>query len=202
MSTRTRNGVYWVLLLCLAAFSSVQGYMFMQARDAQKQAEEARNVEACRVRTLLYASPDPMIMCNETRKITAVNAAAGLLFGWVPDELVGKPIDIVVADGKYHEAHNAAFTNDVQTLLAKPAESLVIRTNITGLAVKRNGEKILVNVSLTGLRLNGHVKFVASIRPVTPTNEVTPWQAGNYDQKKVEAAIPPASNTSVKQERH
>ena len=64
MNTRTRRSLGWAMTGTLAVFIFVQGYLFVQTRNAQLAAEEEKNAQYHRVKLLLYSSPDPRIMCN------------------------------------------------------------------------------------------------------------------------------------------
>jgi PAS domain S-box-containing protein len=57
-----------------------------------KQAEEAIKESKERYRTVLDASPDPVVVYDMKGKVTYINSAFTRIFGWVSDELKGKKL--------------------------------------------------------------------------------------------------------------
>lgn len=58
----------------------------------EKQAEEAIRESEERYRSVLDASPDPVVVYNMKGKVTYINSAFTRIFGWVSDELKGKKL--------------------------------------------------------------------------------------------------------------
>jgi len=61
----------------------------------RKNAEEALREAEERYRTVLEACPDPMVAYDMEGKVVYVNPAFTQVFGWTPDELLGKKLDYV-----------------------------------------------------------------------------------------------------------
>lgn len=58
----------------------------------EKQAEEAIKESEERYRTVLDASPDPVVVYDMKGEVTYINSAFTRIFGWVSDELKGKKL--------------------------------------------------------------------------------------------------------------
>jgi PAS domain S-box-containing protein len=119
--------------------------------DAQQKSEE-------RYRSLLEASPDPIVVYDKEGKATYTNPAFTLTFGWSRDELLGKRIDFVPQENwpetkdviertlrgeKINSFETRRFTKDGKVLdiqqstslfkdrNGKPAGSIVIHRDVT-----------------------------------------------------------------------
>ena len=61
----------------------------------RKRAEEALRESEEKYRTVLEASPDPIVVYDMQGKVVYLNPAFTQVFGWTPEELLGKDIDYV-----------------------------------------------------------------------------------------------------------
>lgn len=193
MSTRTRRNLSVLLVVIMAGFVIVQGYLFNEAQQSQRQLEQEREAQLKRTRLLLYASPDPLIMCSDERRITAVNLAAADLLGWRPFELVGQSIAVLVAGNDEYGRHSEAFDNVVAKLIETGDNTMIKREGIEGVAVKKTGEKLDVIISVSGIHYSGHVEFVASVRqkePIANQDESVQLMGPDFDTQNVKKYFP------------
>lgn len=194
MSTGARRSLAWILTLILVLFVFGQGYLFNQTREAQLAAEAEKEAQFQRVKLLLYASPDPMIMCDDGRHITAANLAAAALLGWKTHELIGHPVSILVAGDDQYGKHSAAFERCVEQLRKGGENYVVQRDGIEGVAVTRDGQKLDVVLSVSGVYYRDNVEFVATIRLKKPTPKSKPSMLKlptGLDSDTLEKWIPP-----------
>ena len=75
------------------------------------------------------AAPDAIVVVDEVGLITTVNAQASELFGYARDELVGRPIEILLPArfGEQHVKHRQAFTAPAHSAIDGP-DAVVVRT--------------------------------------------------------------------------
>ncbi|TBW57594.1 diguanylate cyclase [Marinobacter halodurans] len=71
-----------------------------QAQAIQRELEEERNLAAA----VFHTSADPMLIIDAQTHISRCNGAFEALFGYTPDEMVGRPLDAIAS-----EHHDAAF---------------------------------------------------------------------------------------------
>src|SRR5206468_12472221 len=76
---------------------------FIRDITEQKKAEE-------KFRSLLEAAPDAMIIANDKGEIVLINQQTETLFGYKRDELIGKPVEILIP-ANFHNKHVDHRTN-------------------------------------------------------------------------------------------
>ena len=82
--------------------------------EPRRTRDPAPNADASLYRTLIDLAPDAMVGVDEDGVIVLVNAQAELLFGYGRDELLGRPVEILVPDAARaaHPRHRAGYSRD------------------------------------------------------------------------------------------
>jgi PAS domain S-box-containing protein len=110
---------------------------------------------------LLDAAPDAMIVVSTEGKIQLANVQTEKLFGYPCEELVGKPLELLIPD-RFRGTH----ADHVRRYTAKPTT----RTMGSGLELhgrRRDGTDVPVEVSLSPVRWGGEMSICAAIRDTT-----------------------------------
>ncbi len=112
-------------------------------------------------RDILDAAPDVMIVCDKNGNITLTNAQVEKVFGYRPEELRGRPVDILVPDRfrSIHPAHRRRFKSDPS-----------IRPMGIGMEVigrRKDGTEVSVEISLSQVRAQDGLESLAIVRDVT-----------------------------------
>ena len=121
----------------------------------------ARKQEEQKFRTLLESAPDAIVIANSRGEIHLVNAQAEKLFGYPRQELIGKPVEVLIPY-RYrtdHLAHRREF-----------AESPRPRAMGAGLdlfGLRNDGTEFPVEVSLSPLETPEGTLISSAIRDVT-----------------------------------
>jgi len=110
---------------------------------------------------LLESMPDAIVMVNHTGRIVLVNGQAEEMFGYAKDELLGKPVEILLPQRfrEDHIGHRAQY-------LAEPK----IRAMGAGLelfACRRDGTEFPVEICLSPLRTQERTFSMSAIRDIT-----------------------------------
>lgn len=119
-----------------------------------------------RFRQLVDAAPDPMVITDVDGTIVIANQQAQAVFGYAPQELLGRPIEVLVP-ARFHEAHRrarAAYADDPGARPMGSGRELYAR--------HRDGREIPVEISLSPLVTDDEVLLSASIRDLTERNRV------------------------------
>lgn len=114
-------------------------------------------------RGLLESAPDAMVIVNEKGKIQLVNKQAEKLFGYSVEELLEKPVEILIPErftGNHkHAAHRDGFFSNPKTRGMGQGKELY--------GMSKNGVEIPIQISLSPLQTEEGVLVSAAIRDIT-----------------------------------
>jgi PAS domain S-box-containing protein len=116
-----------------------------QHRDnlAQLVAEQTAQVKA-----IVDTAVDAIITINQSGIVETINPAAVEMFGWEPEEIIGKNITMLIPQGPIRDQHDSFLTRYIQT---KEKRIIGIGREVTGL--RKNGSIFPANLSV------GHSEF-------------------------------------------
>jgi len=128
----------------------------------RKRSEKALAVSEERTRLIIETALDAVISIDREGKITAWNPQAERIFGWMRDEVVGRPVEEVVMPRAYRDAHKRGLAHYTAT-----GEARVLNKRIEMTALHRDGHEFPVELSITPIRTGDSVSFSAFIRDIT-----------------------------------
>ena len=126
----------------------------------QKKLEEA----ALRLAAIVESSDDAIASKDLNGIITSWNRSAEKLFGYKADEIIGKPVTVIIPPELHHDEH---------TILSKIRRGEKI-DHFETLRLHKNGERIEVSLTISPIKDdNGNVIGAAKIiRNITETNKI------------------------------
>lgn len=158
-STRLRSdGGRVDVVMSMSAVRDVDGRITGVASISRPVSPAER--DETRFASLLEAAPDAMLCVGPNGRIATVNAQAGALFGYAPEELVGSQLEVLVPDGlrERHVEHRRGYALDPRARTMGSGMSLVAR--------RRDGTVFPVEVSLAPDNSGEHL-VIAAVRDVT-----------------------------------
>lgn len=137
----------------------------------RKNWEKALLESEMRIRSITDSAQDAILMMDHKGRISYWNPAAERIFGYSVSEAIGMNLHTFIVPARFHQAHEAAFP-----VFLKTGQGAAIGKTLDLEAVKKNGEEISVQLSLSSIQISEEWHAVGIIRDIT-------------DQKKTEAAL-------------
>jgi len=135
---------------------------FEEARLENARALEAKNLalieSEARYRRLTEGSLDAVIVADRRGHITLFNPAAEKIFGYLSDEVLGRPMAILTPE--------ISAEMKLVSRLHQPALTIVGRT-VETVGQRRSGEEFPLELSLSAIELAGELQYLGSIRDQT-----------------------------------
>jgi PAS domain S-box-containing protein len=155
----------------LRANSELQRNQTELAQAKSKLEEYARALEGRvqvseeKFRGFLTASPDAMLVVDEVGNIVLASERVETLFGYVPDELIGRPFDLLMP-----ERFRGAYAQHVGDFAHAPR----VREMGGGLdlcALRKDGSEFPTEISLSPHQTPEGLVVIAAIRDITRRNQ-------------------------------
>lgn len=160
------DGVYrWFQVRALAVHGTdtkICGwYVLLTDIEDRKQAEDELKRSEARYRVVIETASDAVVSTDESGEITLANPAIKRMFGYNPEELIGKSLKVLMP-GAMHKLFETGFKRFLET----GARNLNWQgTEVT--AVRANGEEFPVEVSFGEITANGRKIFTGFIRDIS-----------------------------------
>jgi PAS domain S-box-containing protein len=139
----------------------------------KKRAEEILAHSERRYRQLTEATLDAIILADQREQIILFNPAAERMFGWQADEVLGRPVTVLIPQA-YRPLHDQGFQRYIGT-----RQSRIIGRTVEVHGLRKDGSEFPVEIALSALSLSraepdgkGPVQFLAAIRDITERNKM------------------------------
>jgi PAS domain S-box-containing protein len=119
-----------------------------------------------RVRSVIDNAPDAIITIDTSQEIVMFNPSAEAIFGYKAEEVVGKPLTMLMPDSAIdvHPGHVKGFLESNETML-----HMDNRPNVEGL--RKDGSIFPAEASIAKMLLGEEIFFTAILRDVTERKE-------------------------------
>jgi two-component system, LuxR family, sensor kinase FixL len=116
--------------------------------------------------SLLESVPDAMVIAGRDGIIIFVNAVAEQLFGYGREELVGKPVEILMP-ARFRQMHHVYRSGYHAAPRTRP-----MGLGLDLFALKKNGDEFHAEISLAPLKLGDDTYAITAIRDVTERKKI------------------------------
>jgi len=142
---RKDGSLFWasvVITALLGETGQLRGFGKV-TRDITERKQEDR-----KFRNLLEAAPDAMVMVNRAGEIQLVNTQTEKLFGYAREEILGKPVEILIPKRFHgrHEAHRTEYS------VSPSPRAMGAELELYGL--RKDGKEFAVEISLSPIETN------------------------------------------------
>jgi len=111
---------------------------------------------------LLRFSPDALVVIDDANRIRFANETVKELFGYAPEDLIGKPLDLLIPERlrAHHGKHTASFMRSPNNreMGARIADLFALRAD---------GSEFSAGIRLAPIRIGGRLFVAAAIRDTT-----------------------------------
>ncbi len=136
-----------------AALSRANDSLRLEITDRKKAEEEFRG--------LLESAPDAMVIADSKGTVTLLNGQAEKLFGYSRDELLGRPVELLLPERlrELHTAHRSGYSKEPRNRAMGAGLELYGR--------RKDGTEFPVEISLGPIRTEEGLLVMSAIRDVT-----------------------------------
>ncbi len=159
-----RTAAFSGLLLVAAAAVIGLGTRLLGARVRQERvkADEALRKSEDRLRAITQSARDAILMMDGDGRVSFWNPAAERILGYTADEAVGRNLHDLIAPGRFHEAHLAAYPR-----FQRSGEGAAVGQTLELAALRKDGSEIAVALSLSAVLVDGSWHAVGILRDIT-----------------------------------
>lgn len=123
--------------------------------------DAARHSEARRA-AMLEAALDSIVSMDARGRVTDWNRAASVLFGFSPEEAIGREMADLIIPTRYREAHRHGLARYVAT-----GKGTVLDRRLEMTAVRKDGRELPVELTIVRIRGEGEPAFTGYLRDLS-----------------------------------
>lgn len=162
---RTNKGTVWLFHKLSPLYDNQKNFLGILCEVSN--IEEKKHLEhkylefESRFKSVFETAPLAMLIVNEQMNIQELNKEASVLFGYEKDELLNANINMLIPK-RYNPKHEGLQKNYIQ-------DPIPIRMGMerNTPALLKNGEEIIVDISLNGFTIGGKKYVTAIIQDIT-----------------------------------
>ncbi|MEP6883159.1 MAG: diguanylate cyclase [Gammaproteobacteria bacterium] len=155
-------------IVAIALFGAVLLYSQLKPLAARMLASEAKaNEREQQIRTVVGSVGEGILTIDDEGLIREVNPAAGEIFGYQAEELIGQNARLLIMP-KNRRAGYGSLNQDLHGWVA----AIAGQRNIKISGQKKDGSELPLEVTINEMRLSGRRMFVGVLRDITERNEV------------------------------
>jgi PAS domain S-box-containing protein len=129
--------------------------------DQVKLRETALQDSAARLRTIVDTAVDGIITIDAQGRVESFNPAAEYIFGYTPDEVVGRNVSMLMP-APYRQEHDGYLANYLKTGIKK-----IIGTGREVVGLRKDGSTFPMELAVSDMHIGVQRKFTGLVRDIT-----------------------------------
>ncbi|MEI7673683.1 MAG: PAS domain S-box protein, partial [Deltaproteobacteria bacterium] len=146
----------------------------------RKQAEDALRESELLLRSITHSARDAILMMDSVGKVSYWNPAAEHILGYTNGEAIGQNLHSLLAPPRYQAAHQAAFSEFVQT-----GQGAAVGKTLDLAARRKDGQEIFVQLSLSAIQIESDWHAVGILRDITESKRAREALQESEEQYRV-----------------
>ena len=135
----------------------------LKAQVAERaRAEQSLQESEARVRAVVDTALDAVVTMDTNGRIVGWNSQAEAIFGWRPDEALGRSLSETIVPVQHREAHERGLTGFLAS-----GHGPVLNRRIEIIAMHRDGCEFDVELAITPLKTEARLEFSAFLRDIS-----------------------------------
>lgn len=147
-------------------------------RYLNKWAEETLQKSERHFSSVVETASDAIITVDSCGIIVFINQSVNKIFGFTQEELIGKPVTIIIPE-RFKAVHETAFQR-----VAETGKTKIIGRTLELMALKRDGSEFPSELSISTWKSNANIFFTAIIRDITKRKKAEETIAIDYHIQK------------------
>ncbi len=163
--TPIREQMQWsipLLLLLTGLGAVILHAQIMPLASRLLRSEREANEKEMRIRTIVEGVGEGIITLDSKGIIESFNKGASIIFGYSPDEVIGKNIQMLMP-----EDIRAQYSAGMDRYLAGGEARIVGKQNVELPGLHKNGTQFQLELAFTEIVMNGRHLFTAIVRDIT-----------------------------------
>lgn len=137
-----------------------------ERKAAQSALEQAARDHEAQIRAILDTAVDAIITIDERGRIESFNRAAQKMFGYRPDEVIGRNVNMLMPD-PYRSEHDLYLSNYLRT-----GRRRIIGIGREVVAIKKDGTTFPMDLAVSEVKLGTRRTFTGIIRDITDRKQL------------------------------
>ena len=170
-------GTYFMVTLVIVGFGQAWKRAQQRAEVAMnglrcemtehKQAKAALRKSEARLAGILDIAQDAVIAMDERQRITLFNQGAERIFQYTRDEVLGKPVDLLLP-ARFTRNHTEHFRD----FAASPEQARLMNKRREIYGRRKNGNEFPAEASISKFEQDGRITFTTILRDITESKQV------------------------------
>ena len=155
-----------------------------QQIDQREQVFQSLQENEEKTRNIVCSSMDAIITADSDGNITGWNEQATAIFDWPVDAVIGQPLTGLIIPERYRNAHQHGFDSAV-----KKGATGVVSSRAEVVGIRRGGDEIPLELSITSISVAGKIGFSAFIRDISERKQAQEKIERDYISQQVIASV-------------